>query len=113
MNGFFLNDTHYQLFQYWMTRKLSKFSISLDGGHLIDCAPNHMSRMKVSAERAARMIRDPASNQVAPGNLFHRLGLPVLPSRVTSFFEKSIQEVPVMELFYAPAIHELFDYWIS
>src|ERR1041385_5253985 len=95
-----------------MTREIRESTIGVHRRDLIDRAPHHVRAMKIFSKRPRRMINEVTADYVETGDLARRFRLPILSRRKAGLFEKSIEEISVMQLFDTPAIHELPDHGI-
>src|SRR6185369_10201189 len=92
-----------------MTREIGKPPVSIHRRDLIDRAPHHVRAVKVFSKRTRSVINEVTSDRVQSWNLACRFGLPILSGGESSLFQKSIQQVAVMQFLDAPPIHKLPD----
>src|SRR5215510_11289768 len=95
-----------------MTSEIRQASISIHRRDLIDRAPDHVRAVKIFSKRSRSMVHQVTADQIQTRNLARRFYLPILSRREAGLFEKSIEKISMMQLFDAPAIHELSDHRI-
>jgi hypothetical protein len=83
----------------------------LHRGDLVYRAPHHVRAVKVAAERTRRVMYHVTPEQIQTRNPARCFDAPI-PTLKTYLFEKPVQQIRVLQLFNAPAVHELPDDWI-
>jgi hypothetical protein len=92
-----------------MAREIRQPPVSVHRRDLVYRPPHHVRAVKIFSEWSRGMVHQITSNSVKMRDLARRFRLPVLSCLHARFLEKPVEQVAVVQLFNAPAVHKLFD----